>query len=63
MGFQQSGPRCNVGSVPHGLSGTCHHVLAPVVFMALHLFVSLLQAYIFMLLPAVYIGMAISEEH
>ena len=31
--------------------------------MALHLFVSALQAYIFMLLPAIYISMAISEEH
>jgi F-type H+-transporting ATPase subunit a len=38
-------------------------ILAPTVFMALHVFVSLLQAYIFMLLPAVYIGMAVSEEH
>jgi F-type H+-transporting ATPase subunit a len=38
-------------------------ILAPAVFMALHVFVSLLQAYIFMLLPAVYIGMAVSEEH
>jgi F-type H+-transporting ATPase subunit a len=37
--------------------------LAPVVFMALHIFVSLLQAYIFMLLPAIYISMAVSEEH
>ena len=35
----------------------------PVMFMALHIFVSLLQAYIFMLLPAIYISMAISEEH
>jgi len=35
----------------------------PVIFMALHLFVSALQAYIFMLLPAIYISMAISEEH
>ena len=35
----------------------------PAVFMALHLFVSALQAYIFMLLPAIYISMAISEEH
>jgi F-type H+-transporting ATPase subunit a len=35
----------------------------PVVFMALHIFVSLLQAYIFMLLPAIYISMAVSEEH
>jgi F0F1-type ATP synthase membrane subunit a len=31
--------------------------------MALHIFVSLLQAYIFMLLPAIYISMAVSEEH
>jgi F-type H+-transporting ATPase subunit a len=38
-------------------------ILAPPLFMALHVFVSLLQAYIFMLLPAVYIGMAVSEEH
>jgi F-type H+-transporting ATPase subunit a len=37
--------------------------LAPVLFMALHIFVSLLQAYIFMLLPAIYISMAVAEEH
>jgi F-type H+-transporting ATPase subunit a len=37
--------------------------IVPVVFMALHIFVSLLQAYIFMLLPAIYISMAVSEEH
>ena len=35
----------------------------PAVFMALHLFVSALQAYIFMLLPAIYISMAVSSEH
>jgi F-type H+-transporting ATPase subunit a len=35
----------------------------PVLFMALHIFVSLLQAYIFMLLPAIYISMAVAEEH
>ena len=35
----------------------------PVVLMALHVFVSLIQTYIFMLLPAVYISMAVSEEH
>ncbi len=35
----------------------------PAIFMALHLFVSALQAYIFMLLPAIYISMAVSEEH
>jgi len=38
-------------------------IVVPAVFMALHMFVSLLQAYIFMLLPAVYISMAVSEEH
>jgi F-type H+-transporting ATPase subunit a len=38
-------------------------ILAPPVFMVLHIFVSFLQAYIFMLLPAVYISMAVSEEH
>ncbi len=35
----------------------------PVVFAALHIFVSILQAYIFMLLPAVYLSMAVAEEH
>lgn len=35
----------------------------PAVFMALHLFVAALQAYIFMLLPAIYISMAVSSEH
>jgi F-type H+-transporting ATPase subunit a len=38
-------------------------IAVPAVFMALHLFVSVLQAYIFMLLPAIYIGMAVSSEH
>jgi len=35
----------------------------PVIFSALHIFVSLLQAYIFMLLPAIYINLAVAEEH
>ena len=38
-------------------------ILVPVLFAALHIFVSLLQAYIFMLLPAIYISLAVSEEH
>jgi F-type H+-transporting ATPase subunit a len=38
-------------------------IAVPAVFMALHLFVSALQAYIFMLLPAIYISMATSSEH
>jgi F-type H+-transporting ATPase subunit a len=38
-------------------------ILVPVLFAGLHIFVSLLQAYIFMLLPAIYISLAVSEEH
>ncbi len=37
-------------------------IAVPALFMALHLFVSALQAYIFMLLPAIYISMATSSE-
>ena len=35
----------------------------PVVFMGLHVFVSLLQAYIFMLLTMIYVSGAVSREH
>ena len=38
-------------------------VLIPVIFIGLHMFVSLLQAYIFMLLAMVYVGGAVSHEH
>ncbi len=38
-------------------------VIIPVLFIGLHLFVSLLQAYIFMLLAMVYVGGAVSHEH
>jgi F-type H+-transporting ATPase subunit a len=38
-------------------------LLVPVPFMGLHVFVSLIQAYIFMLLTMVYIGQAIAHEH
>lgn len=39
------------------------YFIAPVVFMGLHIFVSVLQAYIFMLLTMMYVGAAIAEEH
>jgi len=52
-----------VGDLLEVVFGGLVPILLPVIFMALHIFVSLLQAYIFMLLPAVYIGMAVSEEH
>jgi len=52
---------------PHSIFGMLlAHAIpigVPAVFMALHLFVSLLQSYIFMLLPAIYVGMAASSEH
>jgi F-type H+-transporting ATPase subunit a len=38
-------------------------LIIPVVFIGLHLFVSFLQAYIFMLLAMVYVGGAVSHEH
>jgi F-type H+-transporting ATPase subunit a len=39
------------------------YFIAPMAFMGLHVFVSLLQAYIFMLLTMMYVGGAIAEEH
>jgi F-type H+-transporting ATPase subunit a len=35
----------------------------PVLFMALHLFVAVVQAFVFTILPALYLGMATAEEH
>jgi F-type H+-transporting ATPase subunit a len=35
----------------------------PVLFIGLHIFVAIVQAYIFTILPSVYLGMATSEEH
>jgi F-type H+-transporting ATPase subunit a len=52
-----------VGGILERVFGGLIPVGVPVVFMGLHLFVSLLQAYIFLLLPAIYISMAVAEEH
>jgi F-type H+-transporting ATPase subunit a len=38
-------------------------VLVPVLFLGLHLFVSLVQTFIFVMLTLVYLSMAVSEEH
>jgi F-type H+-transporting ATPase subunit a len=35
----------------------------PVLFIGLHIFVAIVQAYIFTILPSVYLGLATSEEH
>jgi len=37
--------------------------LIPLVFIGLHIFVSIIQAYIFTVLPSIYIGLAVAEEH
>ena len=42
---------------------TLTKLLVPVIFIGLHLFVSFLQAYIFMLLAMVYVGGAVAHEH
>jgi F-type H+-transporting ATPase subunit a len=35
----------------------------PVVFIGLHVFVSIVQAYVFTVLPAVYLGLATADDH
>jgi F-type H+-transporting ATPase subunit a len=35
----------------------------PLAFIGLHIFVSIIQSYVFTILPSVYIGMATTEEH
>jgi len=35
----------------------------PILFIGLHLFVSVIQAYVFTVLPSVYLGLATAEEH
>jgi len=52
-----------VGGLLEKVFGGLIPLAVPVIFMGLHIFVSLLQAYIFMLLPAVYLGLAVGEEH
>src|SRR6202171_1614268 len=37
--------------------------LFPLAFVALHIFVSVVQTYVFTILPAVYIGLATADEH
>jgi len=37
--------------------------LIPIAFIGLHIFVSVVQAYVFTVLPSVYLGLATSDEH
>ncbi len=52
-----------VGDLIERVFTTLVPILLPAVFVGLHFFVSFLQAYIFMILPAVYLSLAVSEEH
>jgi F-type H+-transporting ATPase subunit a len=52
-----------VGDILEGIFTGLVPIAIPALFMALHVFVSLMQAYIFMLLPAVYLSFVVSEEH
>jgi F-type H+-transporting ATPase subunit a len=35
----------------------------PVIFLGLHIFVSFIQAFVFMLLSMIYLSLAVSHEH
>jgi F-type H+-transporting ATPase subunit a len=35
----------------------------PIAFIALHIFVAVVQALVFTILPTIYIGLAVAEEH
>jgi F-type H+-transporting ATPase subunit a len=39
------------------------YLIMPAVFMGLHFFVAVLQAYIFVLLTMIYVAGAVAEEH
>jgi F-type H+-transporting ATPase subunit a len=58
-------PAVSVGHT-HPVLGIILGVLpaaVPVAFILLHLFVAVVQAFVFTILPALYIGMATAEEH
>ncbi len=38
-------------------------VVIPILFVGLHIFVSIIQAYIFTVLPSIYVGLAVADEH
>ncbi len=52
-----------VGGLLEHVFGSLVAIFVPALVMGLHVFVSFIQAYIFVLLPAVYLSMAVAEEH
>jgi F-type H+-transporting ATPase subunit a len=52
-----------VGGILEGVFTGLIPIAVPAIFMGLHVFESFLQAYVFMILPALYISLATAEEH
>jgi len=48
---------------PLGIALGIMPLVIPLAFIGLHIFVSVIQAYVFTVLPAIYLGMATADEH
>ena len=46
-----------------GVAFAVFPALIPLLFVGLHIFVSIIQAYVFTVLPSIYLGQAVAEEH
>lgn len=46
-----------------GLALAIFPALVPLLFVGLHIFVSIIQAYVFTVLPSIYLSQAVTEEH
>ena len=46
-----------------GIAAAVFPVVIPLAFIGLHIFVAVIQAFVFTVLPSVYLGMAVAEEH
>ena len=52
-----------IGPIAGVVIGGVSAALLPVAFIGLHLFVAVVQSYVFTILPSVYLGMAVADEH
>ncbi len=52
-----------VGGILESVFTSLVPIAVPAIFMVLHIFESFLQAYVFMILPALYISLATADEH
>lgn len=50
-------------NVIFGVTSGVFPAIFPVAFIGLHIFVAVIQAFVFTVLPSVYLGIAVSEEH